>query len=232
MSFLGKIFKGTKEKKDPYENAPAFKRMVEELENEENEFVERFEKIVPVIRVSPEDIEIASGGEEGHLPDKSAPVSFPLDFEKDLSIFLGVDRGEEYEWLLNRQIEVVKDRIAPDKMVSKAFGNLFKQIEKNISVKILTEDIGILENCNSLESSLVLINEIWSLARRYVKSDDLLFAIPARDVFIFGRSGDEKTAELFIQKVKEFYNDPSHPDKLSKNIYIRRKNGSTEKFHK
>lgn len=231
MSLLGKIFKGTKEKKDPYENAPAFKKMVEELEKEENEFVERFENVVPVIRVSPEDSEIASGGEDGHLPEKSAPLSFPLDFEKDLSIYLGVDRGEEYEWLLNRQIEVVKDRITPDKMVSKAFGNLFKQIEKKISVKILTEDIGMLENCNSLESSLVLINEIWSLARRYVKSDDLLFAIPARDVFIFGRYGDGKTTELFIKKAQEFYNDPSHPDKLNNTIYIRRKNGATEKFH-
>jgi|WetSurMetagenome_2_1015567.scaffolds.fasta_scaffold67851_1 hypothetical protein len=228
MSFFKDFLKSKKNTKDPYENAPVFKQMMMDLKREENEFIERFEKIVPVIRFSQPDPEIISGGEAGHEPESSLPVSYPLDFDSDLSIFLGIDTGEEYEWLLNRQIVIVKDKISPDKMVSKAFGNLFREIEKKISVSMITDDMGMLENCNSLESGLVLINEVWCLARRFVRGDDLLFAIPARDVFIFTPAGDDEALKHFRKKVKEFIEDPAHPDKLSSKLYIKRKNGKTE----
>jgi len=228
MSFLKNLFNAKKNKKDPYENAPAFKQMVMELEKEENEFIERFEKILPVIRPIPEEESHNTSDEEAHISQNLQPVSFPLDFDPDFSIYMGVSHDDEYEWLLNRHIEVAKDKIDPDKLVSKAFGNLFRHIEKKIAVKMITDNTGMLENCHSLESSLVLINEIWTLARKYVHSDDLIFAIPARDVFIFTCPGDEKTLELFREKVKGFYNDPSHPDKLSEKLYLKRKNGKTE----
>jgi len=230
MNFLKDLFAGKKSKKDPFENAPAFKQMMMELEKEENEFIERFEKILPVIRPDQGGEPSSTSDEEGHKSQNLQPVSFPLDFDPDFRICLGVNRNNDYEWLLNRHIEVVKDKIDPDKLVSKAFGNLFRLIEKKIAVKMITDNIGMLENCHSLESSLVLINEIWTLARKYVHSDDLIFAIPARDVFMFTCPGDEKTLELFREKLQGFINDPSHPDKLSDKLYLKRKNGKTEKL--
>ncbi len=230
MSFLKDLFKGKKNKKDPYENAPAFRQMMMELEKEENEFIERFEKILPVIRPNPGEEASNTSDEGDHKSQNLQPVSFPLDFDPDFCIYLGVSHDGEYEWLLNRHIEVAKDKIDPDKLVSKAFGNLFQHIEKKIAVKMITDNIGMLDNCHSLESSLVLINEIWTLARKYVHSDDLIFAIPARDVFIFTCQGDEKTLELFREKVKSYYSDPAHPDKLSDKLYLKRKNGKTEQL--
>jgi hypothetical protein len=230
MGLFNKIFKSSRDKKDPYTNAPAFKQMMMELEKEENEFIERFEKMVPVIRPNLKDEDIASADSEEHKIKSSQPVSFPLDFDPDLSIFLGVENVNDYEWILNRQIEVAKDKIDPDKMVSKAFGNLFKIISSKIAVKMVTEDIGMIENCNSLESSLVVINEIWSLARKYVKGDDLIFAIPARDVFIFTRYGDDMALAQFREKLKEYGIDQSHPDKLSDKLYIKKKSGETEQL--
>jgi hypothetical protein len=228
MSFFDNLFRGGRSKKDPYEKAPALKQMAEDLKKEEDEFIERFEKILPVLRVTQVDNGIFSGGEDGHVPTGSLPVSYPIDFDDEINIFLGIDTGDEYEWLLNRHIEVASDRITPDKIVSKAFGNLFKQIEKNISVSMLTDETGILENCNFLESSLVLINEVWSLARRFVKGDDIIFAIPARDVFIFTRSGNEESLVNFRNLVRHYLDDPAHPDKLSSKLYVKHKNGKAE----
>lgn len=230
MSLLKNLFQGKKNKKDPYENAPAFKQMMMELEKEENEFIERFEKILPVIRPSMKQETGINSDEDVNKSISQQPVAFPLDFDPDFSIFLGVEGENEYQWLLNRQIEVAKDKLDADKMVSKAFGNLFRHIEKKIAVKMIADNIGMLENCHSLESSLVLINEIWTLAHKYVHSDDLVFAIPARDVLIFTQSGDDNSLQLFREKLKSIYNDPSHPEKLSDKLYLKKKNGKAEKL--
>jgi hypothetical protein len=224
MSILKRLIKRGNKNDDPYKNAPAFKQMMLELEKEENEFIERLEKILPLIKSN------VNAEVETQTPEGLQALSFPINFDDNLSINLGIYQEKHYDILLKRHIEVAKDKITPDKLVSKAFGNLFKLIEDSISVSMITEDIGMLTGCNGLESSLVLVNEIWDLIRVSVNSDDIVFGIPAQDLFIFGAAGRSETVGQLDVKVKEYYNDQAHPVKISNKLFVINKEGKSEIF--
>lgn len=219
-------------KKDPFKNVPAFKQIMVNVKMEEKAFLEKMEKILPVITPgNPADTEIISTEDQKqHLQESSLPVSYPVNFDKDLSINLGIEEGTNYEMLLNRQIVIAKDKITPDQLVGKAFANLFKQIEDKISISMITDEIGMLSGCNNLESSLVLVNEIWKLIRDKIRADEIIFGIPASDEFIFTAAGKDDTIKQLDKKVKEIFNDEGHPKKISRKLYIFQKDGTTKIF--
>lgn len=230
MSFFSKILKKGDKSNDVFKNSPALQQMMKDLERDENEFIERLEKIMPVI-IFNSPAEGGPGSSDGceHKPSESTlPVVFPINFDDDLSISLRVYNGTQSEVLLNRHIIIAKDKITPDQMVSKAFGNLFKQIEKSINISMITEEMGMLSGCNGFESSLVLVNEIWKLIRENLKTDEILFGIPARDLFIFTAAGSSENVERLDARVRELYADSSHPEKITDRLYVMHKDGKSE----
>jgi hypothetical protein len=224
MSILKRLIKRGNKNDDPYKSAPAFKQMMLELEKEENEFIERLEKILPIItyNVPADDVP--------KLPESLQALAFPINFDDELSINLAIFQEKHYDILLQRHIEVAKDKVTPDKLVSKAFGNLFKLIEDTISVTMISEDMGMLTGCNGLESSLVLVNEIWELIRTSVGGDKIVFGIPARDIFIFAAADKCEAVGQLDVKVKEYFNDQAHPVKISRRLYAKHKDGESEIF--
>jgi len=228
MSLLDRLFR----KKDPFKDVPAFKQIMVNVKMEEKAFLEKMGKILPVITPgNPADIEIISSEDQKQqLPEGSLPVSYPVNFDKDLSINLGIEEGANYDMLLNRQIVIAKDKVTPDQMVGKAFANLFKQIEDKISISMITDEIGMLSGCNNLESSLVLVNEIWKLIKDKIQADEIVFGIPANDAFIFTAAGKDDAIKQLDQKVKEIFNDEGHPKKISRKLYLFQKDGTTKIF--
>ncbi|HNW56588.1 MAG TPA: hypothetical protein PLR88_03750 [Bacteroidales bacterium] len=228
MSILDRFFR----KKDPFKDVPAFKQIMVNVKMEEKAFLERIEKILPVIsckKSQSEDVGTADD-QARQVSEGSQPISYPVNFDEDLSIYLEIVDGSQCEMLLNKQIIIAKDKVSPDQLVGKAFANLFKQIEDKISISMQSEDIGILSGCNNHESSLVLVNEVWKLIKDKIQSDEIVFGIPAKDVLIFTAADREEAVGQLNQKVKEIFNDETHPEKISSKLYILQKDGSTKIF--
>lgn len=232
MSLLKRFIKTREKDEERYKNAPAFRQMMKDLEMEETEFIARFEKILPEINVfNPLSGDIMSSENKDKTGSRGyEPLSYPVNFDENLCIRLRADYDTHSELLLERHIEVAKEKVSPDQLVGKSYSNLFKLIENNISISMLTDDIGMLSNCNSHESALVLINEIWKLIRDRLRSDEVVFGIPAQDIFIFAAADRSEAVEQLEVKVKEYYNDPDRIGKLTSRLYIMRKEGNTEVF--
>jgi hypothetical protein len=83
---------------EQYENAPVFKKMMEDSIKEQNAFIERFEKIVPIIKYGQSAVQKIKtpDGIEHDLPESSLPIICPLSFD-NLSLVLGIDEGSHYE---------------------------------------------------------------------------------------------------------------------------------------
>lgn len=232
MSLFKRFIKTKEKDEERYKNAPAFRQMMKDLEMEETEFIARFEKILPEINIfNPSSGDVMSSENKDKSGSKGyEPLSYPVNFDEDLCIRLRADYGTHSELMLERHIEVAKEKLTPDQLVGKSFSNLFKQIEDNISISMITDDIGMLSGCNSHESSLVVINEIWKLISDRLTSDEVVFGIPAQDIFVFAAAGRSEAVEQLDMKVKDYYNDPDRINKLTPRLYVMRKEGNTEVF--
>ena len=232
MSLLKRLIKGKSYQEEELKKTPAFRKLVEEMQAEENEFLERINKILPVINIvhSEPDNEKLPDDPEQQSSEGNLPVSFPVNFDNELSINLQMGNGADSEKLLNRHILVAKDKVTPDQLVSKAYGNLFRQIESTISISMITEEMGMLSNCKSHDASLVLVNEIWKLIRDHLHSDEIVFGIPAQDQFIFAAADSEEAVEQLTAKVNEYFSDSVRKNRLSPRLYLMRKDGSTGVF--
>ena len=51
MSLLKRLIKGKSYQEEELKKTPAFRKLVEEMQAEENEFLERIKKILPVINI-------------------------------------------------------------------------------------------------------------------------------------------------------------------------------------
>lgn len=232
MSILKRLIKGKSYQEEELKKTPAFSKLVEEMQAEENEFLERIKRILPVINIvhSEPDNEKQPDDPKQQSSEGNLPVSFPVNFDNELSINLQMVNGDDFEMLLNRHIVVAKDKVTPDQLVSKAYGNLFREIEKTISITMITEEMGMLSNCKSHDASLVLVNEIWKLIRDHLHSDEIVFGIPAQDQFIFAAAGSKEAVEQLSEKVKEYSSDPACKNRLSPRLYLMRKDGTTGVF--
>lgn len=219
MSLLDRILKNRKAKKDPFKNAPAFKQMVQDLQNE---LIARLEKILPVITPA-----LPAGNETSN---DDQPVAYPINFDKELSINMAMLQDTGSELLLNKHILIGKESLSPDKIVTKAFGNLFRLIENSMSISMVTKDIGRLSGCNGYESSLVLINEIWKLVRDNLNTGEIVFGIPSQDTFIFTAAGNKDAIGQLESMIREHYDDPSTANRISRQLYITHENGVSEIF--
>jgi hypothetical protein len=232
MKFLKKLF-GTTERKpeeDPFANAPVFKRMMEDMKKEQEGFLDMFGKIVPIVKygkVSGGARKVIINGQEHEMPEQSGPVTFPIAFD-DLSLIFGIDRGAHYEWLQNKHIEVAKAKITINDIVEKAYGNLLAQVKGNIKIEMIGEKTGMLVQCDALESSFILVDEIWDHIRSTIDAKEVAFAIPTQDVFIFCDADKKEIASLLGEKSKGVFDNPVYQKKISPRLYVKKENGAVE----
>jgi hypothetical protein len=196
-------------------------------------FKERMEKIVPIIKQGkgPVDKIVTSDGKEHQLPKGSMPVLFPIPFDEDLSMMFGIDVGSHYEWFQYSHLAVVEDKVSVHDLLTKAYENLFKSIQQKLSIHMITNNMGMLTDGDRLESSLTLTGEVWNGIRTAIKADDLIFAIPTQDVFVFVRSDKPEDISLLKTKVNEIFTNPDYPKKLSSKLYLRKSTGEISVYH-
>jgi hypothetical protein len=233
MKILQKLF-GKKEinapKENPFAKALLLKEMMEHAKKEQDDFWDMFEKIIPIVKygkASGPAQKIVINGQEYEMPEQSLPVMFPFSFD-DLSIVLGIDRGSHYEWLQNRNIEVVKSKLTNNDLLEKAYKNLLAQVKGNISINLIDNKTGMLVKCNALESSFIVVDEIWDHIRNKINAKEVVFAIPTQDVFIFCDADEKETAALLGEKVKGLFDNPAFQKKISPKLYLKRENGAVE----
>ncbi len=210
--------------------APALHQMMKDMKREEEELLAHLERVLPVVVCNnpTEENEVSPEGLEHRNAESTQPVSFPINFDDDLSINLCIDGHERSAMLLNRNVSIAHDKITPDQMVGKAYSNLFREIEKSISISMIDEKMGVVTGCNGFEASLVLINEIWKLVTDNVGSKEIVFGIPAHDYFIFTAAGNNDYVEVMREKIRIVSEDPNHAGKITDRLYIMHADGKTE----
>ncbi len=235
MNFFKKLFSKPKETEasteDPFKNSPIFKRMMEDMQKERDSFSDKFEKIFPILKPgrSMNQKIVTSDGIEHDLPYGSLPVIQPLEFD-ELSIVFGIDQGTHFEWLQNKHIEVAKDKISIDDLVNKSYQNLIFKLNNKISMTMVNSDIGILNQCQGFESSLILYPDTWEIIVPKLNATDIIFGIPTQDVFIFVDSKKIESVKTLREKVADLYNNPAFQKKISPSLFIRRESGLIEKY--
>jgi uncharacterized protein YtpQ (UPF0354 family) len=122
----------------------------------------------------------------------------------------------------------VKDKLSINEIINKAYQNLLSKVKDNLAIQMLTEDIGILTGCDSLESSFVLVPEIWAHIKDSLQANEIVFGIPTQDVFIFCNSKLAHSVNEIDEKVKSLYNDPTTPKTISPNLYLKKEDGQIE----
>lgn len=212
---------------DMLKDAPEFKKMMADALREKDLIKDRIERIVPIIKPGkgPANKIVTSDGRSHEVPQGALPVLFTLPFDEDFSIVFGIDEGTHYEWLQNNHIEAVKDQISVYDLLNKAYENLFRNIQHKLSIRMINDHVGMLVDGDALESSLVLTGEIWTSIRSAINAEDVVFAIPTQDVFVFVRADQGEEVEQMREKVKEIFENPDSPKKLSNKLYLRKTNG-------
>jgi len=181
------------------------------------------DNIFPIIKAGQQPITTIQDqqGITHQLPVSAQVVIHPT-FD-GLGVVFGIDKGSHYEWLQNKHIDA---SLSAKDLIGKAYSNLMKQVSGTLRIHVLGEGMGMLTNCNRLESSLVLEPQVWGAIFDYLKVKDLLFSIPTQDVLVFCDINHTKNVKVFREKTAEIFNNPSYPKKISPNIY--RKEGTKD----
>jgi uncharacterized protein YtpQ (UPF0354 family) len=155
------------------------------------------------------------------LPVSAQIIIYPI-FD-GLGVVFGNDKGSHYEWLQNKH---VAPSLNTNDIINRAYANLMKQISSTMSINILREGLGMLTNCSRLESSLVLVPQVWDAIFNALKTNDVLFSIPTQDVLFFCDVNHAENVKVFKEKTAEIFENPLYPKKLSSTIY--RKAGTND----
>ena len=95
---------------------------------------------------------------------------------------------------------------------------------------MVNSDIGILNQCQGFESSLILYPDTWEIIVPKLNATDIIFGIPTQDVFIFVDSKKIESVKTLREKVADLYNNPAFQKKISPSLFIRRESGLIEKY--
>lgn len=194
----------------------------------EQRFRDIMEKILPIVKYGTlSSRKVTIQGEEHEIPEQSLPVIFPIAFDT-LSIVFGIDEGAQLTWLQNKDIEVAQGRLLLDDLLAKAYENLFRLVKDTISVTMINARAGMLTNCHALESSFFVTNEIWDHIRATLHTNDVIFAIPTQDIFIFCDAQSVEDITFIRGKINELFEDATVPKKISSKLYLKKESGETE----
>jgi len=200
--------------------------MAEKSETQQR-FLDIMDKILPVVRYGTlTSRKITISGEEHEIPESALPVVFPVSFDT-LSIVFAVDDGSHVRWLQNLDIEIAQGRLVIDDVLTKAYENLFNRTKDTIGVTRINEHTGMLTNCDTYESSFFATNEIWQFINQTLNAEDIIFAIPTQDIFIFCDARSTTDIRFLREKVNELFADDSIPKKISPRLYLRQSSGET-----
>jgi uncharacterized protein YtpQ (UPF0354 family) len=176
--------------------------------------------IVPIIKVGQQPITTIKDheGVTHELPTSSQIVIHPIFDE--LGVVFGVDKGSHYEWLQNKHIPK-NSGMTTDDIISKAYSNLVAQISEKMSIQLGDNGLGMLTNCNRLESSLILMDSVWSSIEQSLNTKCILFSIPTQDIFAFCDVNNDTSVTLLKNTTNEIFNNPAYQKKISPKIYFR-----------
>jgi hypothetical protein len=156
------------------------------------------------------------------LPDTALPIYKQVG-QTELSVIIGIDKGENYEWVLKG--DTTKE---VDEIIKNAYQSLISK--DDISIGQIEENglgnskIGILQTKSGFASSYILVEAIWEKIFKFCDSDEITFIIPTQNNFLFCSSNDVEfmTAELFLIAMTE-YLPKQDPKPLSNEIFVKTK---------
>jgi len=204
MPFLKKLSKKAKS------------RASQSSQSADKSFEEVSRLIVPILKPQkgPQKI-ITVNGEEHELPKASLPVCAPLDFD-DLHFVFGIDKGVSYEWLQNKHIQNWTDE-EQDQLMGRAFTNWFQN--SDLGIEMISEDIGMIVGGQGMEASVFMVSSLWNAIYSQLGTEDIVFAIPSQDVFVFTRADKNESVNILREKAETTFNNQETQKPISPKLY-------------
>ncbi len=122
-----------------------------------------------------------------------------------LDSFIGLfvqDMGEVYSYIT---YDVLPDDITVEELEKIAFENLIRDTRYQISQSNDPDIYGILAGGN-FEAESLCLQEIWEYASKELE-DDLLIAVPTKDMVLFVKAGEKGHKEKLLKMAKRIFKD-------------------------
>ncbi len=143
------------------------------------------------------------------------PVIRP--FNHDLCVCYLVDRGSDFVYVQNRDLE--RDGISIERLHEIALQNLWKQTGVRPARVQPYQHIFAVLMGGDFEASLILLDQLWEHDFRQFVHGDYVAVLPARDVLAFCDSSSQEGLEELRQVIARVA--PTGDHLLSQSIYIR-----------
>lgn len=183
---------------------------------EEKSFKQMSKLLVPILLPGngPQKT-IVINGEQHDLPKGSLPVTVKFDFD-DLQLVFGIDMGVSFEWLQNKHIKDWSDE-EQSKIANSAFNNWVKG--SDLAINMISEDIGMIVGGQGLEASVFLVSSVWNAIYDQLGTKDVVFAMPARDVFVFARADKDEAVNTLRENAETLYSSQEIQKPISPKLY-------------
>lgn len=223
------------------ENPQLYEAFLDELKrNEPALFKERFgegnddwkllNNIYPIVK---NRIELQSYivWENGQIkPGSAMDGLIVVELFDNIVLIFGLDNGgERYEWLKIRHFGDF-DSIGTNQVMAHAYLNYERIIKENLCIEIYPGGIGMLLNGGGKESSFIIHKQVWSQIQEALQTDEIVFAIPTQDIFIFCAGAAKQAIEKMKSLTYKSFMDPSLLGKISSNLFHRNGGGKITVF--
>lgn len=173
---------------------------MKQLEVMEKEILERFEKMKARIYPCIKPIETETKFEverEGEMITIDLPH---LPFFAGLSVFFALDDGDMFQLIQRRQIP---NKMQEEELLQIAMKNLLK----DYPFELFEADYGgyALRSNPDHTSSYILLQPLWNKIANQDLNDDLIIAVPVRDIILFIKASDKEHLSLLEETAKKVY---------------------------
>jgi len=148
----------------------------------------------------------------------------------NIVLIFGLDNGgERYEWLKISHFSNYES-IGGDRVMAHAYLNYKRIIKGNLSIEIYPGGIGMLLNGGGKESSFIMHNRVWKQIQEALNTDEIVFAIPTQDIFIFCTGASTPAIEKIKSLTYKSFTNPALQGKISSNLFYRNGEGKITVF--
>ncbi len=209
MSFLKKLFNGSKNGKDSQAKShePDIRMSID------------LQKVFPRIKgiFDDEFLDPVENTDKKvlEIPPEEAPIIKPL--AKGIGICYMVDRGNDYQLVQNKELS---DELTIEILHNAALTNMAIMISDKTEVNGDPNNVMMVTNGGNFEATMILADFLWEQVEPLF-NDNICVAIPANDLlFISGKSSQQGRATL-RNLVKTYFDNKESQGLIVRHIYER-----------
>ena len=162
--------------------------------------------------------------EEITISELSFPVQMNLNDKLHIEFLM--DKGSLYQYIVKEFLD--KSGLSLEELLKNSINNLWTKIENGLKLMPVGNVKGLIIG-GDFEASLFIIDDIWDRTFFDESKGDIIVAIPARDMIIFGYSKIDSTVQELENIVEQTWKSGDHL--ITKQLYIRQ-NSEWMEFNK